>query len=224
MLPRPSAPTNSSMVCLHSHGRHGHPRVRVADPWTQSSTHFCWEHPRVRGEDPVGRRLRLIPAGTPPRARGRRVTLVVCGSGVGNTPACAGKTARLSGRARTGGEHPRVRGEDVHNGLDTSDATGTPPRARGRLDEVCGHNDNVRNTPACAGKTTTSKGCDGLTREHPRVRGEDRLVIEWPGDGAGTPPRARGRQRIGQDCLPMAGNTPACAGKTPALEKVLDPH
>ena len=51
-----------------------------------------WEHPRVRGEDPIVPPFTTKSVGTPPRARGRRNHPKIRIGLYGNTPACAGKT------------------------------------------------------------------------------------------------------------------------------------
>ena len=70
----------------------------------------------------------------------------------------------------------------------------TPPHARGRQLLNLKSLTQIRNTPACAGKTAMRHRVLMQRREHPRMRGEDRLT------------RAMELDRI--------GNTPACAGKT----------
>ena len=91
------------------------------------------KHPRLRGEDAL-RPLDIHRSG-------------------GNTPACAGKT---SGRDRTGyavQKHPRLRGEDYAKTPKKGVFGETPPLARGRLGQYVHYVDDLRNTPACAGKT-----------------------------------------------------------------------
>ena len=70
------------------------------------------------------------------------------------------------------------------------------------------------NTPACAGKTWGEQPVQPLPREHPRVRGEDTHDERFLSVGLGTPPRARGRPSREREAEVLAGNTPACAGKT----------
>ena len=49
---------------------------------------------------------------TPPRMRGRRTIQRLVHHGVGNTPADAGKTSKVSANLSGGGKHPRGCGED----------------------------------------------------------------------------------------------------------------
>ena len=74
--------------------------------------------------------------------------------------------------------------------------------------------DDVGNTPACAGTTRCSTRRSRTSWEHPRVRGDDALVHDGNYLVSGTLPRARGRppQHVVDD--PRRGNTPTCAGTT----------
>ena len=110
------------------------------------------EHPRVRGEGQTTINGILYGLGTPPRARGRvtRSSLSACGRG--NTPACAGKGESARHRQGRNWEHPRVRGEGFTTTPLRHTATGTPPRARGRVTLARGAKFAQGNTPACAGK------------------------------------------------------------------------
>ena len=133
----------------------------------------AWEHPRVRGEDSSLDIAQLPLLGTPPRARGRLLWWAGLTPSGGNTPACAGKTARVCHIRRSIREHPRVRGEDQWKSQQAQDTAGTPPRARGRPLSTRVAVTSTGNTPACAGKTMFMMPQSLLWREHPRVRGED---------------------------------------------------
>ena len=69
-------------------------------------------------------------------------------------------------------------------------------------------------TPACAGKTTDATGADLKLEDHPRMRGEDFLPLQFALLFAGSPPHARGRpfRRLSPQHVDRI--TPACAGKT----------
>ncbi len=113
---------------------------------------------------------------------------------------------------------------------------GTPPPARGGLGHPYSAEIRGRNTPACAGRTASRRGCRPRSAEHPRLRGEDRWTIRpriccvgtppparggrldsrHAYEGGGTPPPARGgRGRGAYPSIPTR-NTPACAGRTAA--------
>ena len=91
-------------------------------------------------------------------------------------------------------DHPRMRGEDVGVTIQSPKHGGSPPHARGRLNEAA------------------------LLRmkrqDHPRMRGEDPGFSARGSRSPGSPPHARGRRggRFPPD--PHRRITPACAGKT----------
>ena len=174
----------------------------------------------MRGEDDSAFIIRNDVPGTPPRARGRQNPLQLRFHLQGNTPACAGKTPDYESRIPEPREHPRVRGEDIMDATSSQPDPGTPPRARGRPPVFAGETVRPGNTPACAGKTFCSLMLCPVSREHPRVRGEDHRGPDPQSDHAGTPPRARGRQDYRAVGCGQQGNTPACAGKTVLSEGV----
>ena len=71
-----------------------------------------------------------------------------------------------------------------------------------------------RNIPAYAGKTSLVNATDQVGEEHPRVCGENRVILTFPVRGQPTSPRMRGKP----DCRPATPasmrNIPAYAGKT----------
>ena len=68
-----------------------------------------------------------------------------------------------------------MRGEKV--GEDTPPGTyiGSPPRARGEVISVCICVPPIGITPACAGRSGLGGVADGLSEDHPRVRGEKKI-------------------------------------------------
>ena len=52
------------------------------------------DHPRVRGEKPIGDFTVSLPLGSPPRARGKDEKTKICDGWHRITPACAGKSAQ----------------------------------------------------------------------------------------------------------------------------------
>ena len=73
------------------------------------------KHPRVCGEDDCRLTWQRSREETPPRMRGRPRRLPERNSGVGNTPAYAGKTPYTCTLQHSGWKHPRVCGEDRLN-------------------------------------------------------------------------------------------------------------
>jgi len=94
-----------------------------------------------------------------------------------NTPAYAGKTGGKNGALKRPQKHPRVCGEDDKNGLLSGLEVETPPRMRGRPFSASSPCSSQRNTPAYAGKTVFQIFQKNPVRKHPRVCGEDPLVV-----------------------------------------------
>ena len=157
------------------------------------------------------------PAGSPPHARGRHPTPGVGVVGIGITPACAGKTLARRWRVDAQRDHPRMRGEDVEPVSAILKLLGSPPHARGRLTCPRFRWRRIRITPACAGKTTMKPSVLSVTKDHPRMRGEDPLSIRRQTFQPGSPPHARGRRSGGIKLSHSQRITPACAGKTVVL-------
>ena len=152
------------------------------------------KHPRVRGED----QDRGAAGG-----RQRR-----------NTPPGAGKTDFASIAGLKQKKHPRVRGEDYFGFSSTGWYLETPPRARGRLSNQYCRATNQGTTPVCAGKTCSFPAVFRRSRNHPRVRGEDRSPATSAESYTEPPPCARGRLQQRLPTKPRYRTTPACAGKT----------
>ena len=71
-----------------------------------------------------------------------------------------------------------------------------------------------RNIPAYAGKTVAYRPFRCRLREHPRVCGENALVIPYVGLPCGTSPRMRGKPQQLLEQHSYFRNIPAYAGKT----------
>ena len=168
----------------------------------------------MRGENHHFLQGCLYPEGTSPRARGKRCHHYLFPALSGNIPACAGKTGGFRGVPGSNQEHPRVRGENSGAGISGSWAIGTSPRARGKQRLIHAEPPKVRNIPACAGKTPAVQFPWHRAWEHPRVRGENTMVVSPCPASYGTSPRARGKHLPHRGHEPRYGNIPACAGKT----------
>ena len=68
-----------------------------------------------------------------------------------------------------------MRGEDCCDQSAESNANGSPPHARGRPYVSKVESKNLGITPACAGKTDAGDVKIRATKDHPRMRGEDRV-------------------------------------------------
>src|SRR5690606_32722845 len=97
--------------------------VRIT-PACAGSTSTRWspatgwpDHPRMRGEHGVQRRVPDLLIGSPPHARGARLLFCGVSACVRITPACAGSTLWWVWRRMAVQDHPRMRGEH-YGGLD----------------------------------------------------------------------------------------------------------
>ena len=72
--------------------------------------------------------------------------------------------------------------------------SGITPRVRGKLCPELLVEVTRGITPACAGKTIACASASVLTRDHPRVCGENYVEWEREPDKKGSPPRMRGKR------------------------------
>ena len=112
-----------------------------------------------------------------------------------------------------------MRGEDPPSSYFKYGRGGSPPHARGRRNQRYAQGQYRRITPACAGKTFPSSRPRPSARDHPRMRGEDPRVSGVARCLVGSPPHARGRRTRRRSLLRERGITPACAGKTSAMDR-----
>ena len=131
-------------------------------------------HPRVCGENRVGKRGYGARRGSSPRVRGKPYSLTSGAFLNGLIPACAGKTKSQNCSRRAAWAHPRVCGENEGFSLDGVVDPGSSPRVRGKHGVVDPFEAGDGLIPACAGKTVPS-ACDTFSPSaHPRVCGENR--------------------------------------------------
>ncbi len=200
---------------LLSHQLQGTTPARAGKtPATPSGIRSPRDHPRSRGEDPLGAAGTRTLAGPPPLARGRRPALGQPHRPRRTTPARAGKTGCSLHASGSGRDHPRSRGEDGADLLGLVVGAGPPPLARGRRPASRSARTARRTTPARAGKTCCTRSARASTPDHPRSRGEDDEDVRRARFGAGPPPLARGRRPHPLHDAGDDGTTPARAGKT----------
>ena len=131
----------------------------------------------------------------------------------GITPACAGKSLKLSSRTTGRRDHPRVCGEKVNLEAGVCRVWGSPPRMRGKVDLQVIACIFLGITPAYAGKRSIWRPGSAGCGDHPRVCGEKDLELYRIMTTKGSPPRVRGKAGAAGPCTGGAGITPACAGK-----------
>ena len=129
-------------------------------------------------------------------------------------PACAGKTQFDRVRADTGKAHPRVCGENDRLEIGFYIDYGSSPRVRGKLPPSQRRADAKRLIPACAGKTDMVEQLGAVIGAHPRVCGENMILVTSSQRFVGSSTRVRGKPAQSQGFLRARGLIPACAGKT----------
>ena len=183
-------------------GRHPHllwKAGRITPAWAGKSWYGSTitgpeeDHPRVGGEKEPKRRMVHAPAGSPPRGRGKVLSMrsLLCSDRI--TPAWAGKSEQPRQISHDFRDHPRVGGEKAF-GID-------------------GIQYMIRITPAWAGKSGRLPHRHNRGRDHPRVGGEKLRSKITPQSSSGSPPRGRGKDRTNRKCTCNDRITPAWAGK-----------
>ena len=171
-------------------------------------------HPRSRGENDGRLIAPLFGGGSSPLTRGKRQSGVLHGLFGRLIPAHAGKTPRKATGRRSPSAHPRSRGENALNVIDSDVVTGSSPLTRGKLRVTSLSPAHLRLIPAHAGKTAGIRGRGVRRSAHPRSRGENASCSGPIPNEAGSSPLTRGKLTRSQ-----SGNTkmrliPAHAGKT----------
>ena len=171
-------------------------------------------HPRSRGENVSWFQSYLVPVGSSPLTRGKRVRQLPRAPGHGLIPAHAGKTTRSLPGVGARAAHPRSRGEndpDRHLCLLT---TGSSPLTRGKRVTINIDADQAGLIPAHAGKTQSPRAVPPPQTAHPRSRGENRQVPQRHPVRGGSSPLTRGKPRGCYRAVNARGLIPAHAGKT----------
>ena len=110
------------------------------------------DHPRMCGEKTNMPELKGMSVGSPPHVRGK----VACANSIlacnRITPACAGKRALIRRSSYFGRDHPRMCGEKAFRCGRYRCRVGSPPHVRGKGAVRAAGLDDLRITPACAGK------------------------------------------------------------------------
>ena len=112
-----------------------------------------WDHPRVGGEKVTHNTDRKSRSGSPPRGRGKGIQRVVLFITRRITPAWAGKRMSFFASSELDKDHPRVGGEKFSTVFVGFLLPGSPPRGRGKVEDMRKAGLNPRITPAWAGKS-----------------------------------------------------------------------
>ena len=105
--------------------------------------------------------------------RGKLVTVCPARQNARITPADAGKTSTAASRERMRQDHPRGCGENYNWDWLAADPEGSPPRMRGKRNYNMFPYDEIRITPADAGKTRSLYTRHASVQDHPRGCGEN---------------------------------------------------
>ena len=150
------------------------------------------DHPRIRGEHPG------IPShsgkwsGSSPHTRGAPSNAVPKPSTTRIIPAYAGSTISWSSQPPEAADHPRIRGEHAQGGIGKLKQGGSSPHTRGAPSRPVLAVPGIGIIPAYAGSTPSGTTLGGISRDHPRIRGEHPWFIDSRGWLAGSSPHTRG--------------------------------
>ena len=106
-------------------------------------------------------------------------------------------------------------GENVVDLNVLADLEGSSPRVRGKLCPTTQEDYETRLIPACAGKTLRGVIRCSWWGAHPRVCGENSVMMTRLVSPRGSSPRVRGKHAPSLAYTHQTGLIPACAGKTP---------
>ena len=161
--------------------------------------------------------------GSSPHARGTLDILHRYHHYLGIIPACAGNTKPIESLAGRSGDHPRMRGEHPLLIDPMTCDEGSSPHARGTLLLTLEERRFNGIIPACAGNTTVPAFSAISYRDHPRMRGEHVITVQYNVSAEGSSPHARGTRVCAQLAVATWGIIPACAGNTPESSTAASP-
>ena len=169
-------------------------------------------HPRVCGEQRLGKARRCTGIGSSPRVRGTATDSPSKYQTHRFIPACAGNRQTSSTNPERSTVHPRVCGEQSVSRKSTISPGGSSPRVRGTGNENTRALHPGRFIPACAGNRYNMTRFGWSLPVHPRVCGEQ--IFQHPKlfSNFGSSPRVRGTDILGFTCVWFFRFIPACAG------------
>ena len=171
-------------------------------------------HPHSRGENQYTVVSPAVEPGSSPLTRGKHPHHARNDQRTGLIPAHAGKTSSPGVPCCASWAHPHSRGENIITGIIGVLSEGSSPLTRGKL-SCCLPVLPVHGLiPAHAGKTRLRASWAWRTWAHPRLRGENPIIVACRLPAAGSSPLTQGKP------MPFIGNShpkgiiPAHAGKT----------
>ena len=177
----------------------GFPNVRITPAYAGKSSIVSpssavdWDHPRLCGEKFQKNRRSPCYKGSPPPMRGKVVDTRSKPSGVGITPAYAGKSKIDHFQFFPFWDHPRLCGEKTSRSSCFAAFAGSPPPMRGKATTVPALSMICRITPAYAGKRSIRRIHIFQYQDHPRLCGEKKWVPGAAVWSSGSPPPMRGK-------------------------------
>ena len=135
-------------------------------------------------------------------------------------PALAGNTTLGSHVGHQSRDHPRSRGEYHAGGSCQPIRRGSSPLSRGIRGDLRGCRSAFGIIPALAGNTVFSAQAWARASDHPRSRGEYKVLESAVKDGRGSSPLSRGILLIMIARGGMLGIIPALAGNTVSLDVI----
>ena len=180
-------------------------------------------HPRSRGENPAPKPGGLGRIGSSPLTRGKPKEELCTALKARLIPAHAGKTAPPPPRGTTRPAHPRSRGENLKNAIESVKTAGSSPLTRGKPLEERRALLSGRLIPAHAGKTPRCLGQRLVPAAHPRSRGENTDLGKRDARHVGSSPLTRGKRVRGLTLVGLNRLIPAHAGKTILLYSAYAP-
>ena len=171
-------------------------------------------HPRVCGEQALQGQITRAITGSSPRVRGTAGVLSCDPARSRFIPACAGNRVSPSLHPCITSVHPRVCGEQAFGPELQVARDGSSPRVRGTAHKLLQPQQHKRFIPACAGNRPT---CFELPRPptvHPRVCGEQIVIVYSVFSTGGSSPRVRGTVEEAVRITRIKRFIPACAGNS----------
>ena len=150
------------------------------------------DHPRIRGEHSIPGAANRPFSGSSPHTRGARPGRRRRGQGARIIPAYAGSTVCSVLSPPAARDHPRIRGEHDVAAPHRRARLGSSPHTRGARLIASWWAFRSGIIPAYAGSTSSPRMRGAGVGDHPRIRGEHRLVAARGGSGLGSSPHTRG--------------------------------
>ena len=152
------------------------------------------DHPHERGEKKGDKSKTQRLRGSSPRAWGKVVDTRHPPTRTRIIPTSVGKSTRRAPGDRPTADHPHERGEKPRYTRSTVSAIGSSPRAWGKVSLQSDYALSRRIIPTSVGKRRPGTVHSGWRPDHPHERGEKETSDREIADGAGSSPRAWGKE------------------------------